>query len=227
MVRVFSNGELALRQHAVPQVVQVRTLRLVRILMKTIVSIPSATGVTKLLLGMSLFCLLVARPANADVDYRFALPANGAVSAFSIDLRFPDLLAPDGLMVFTLATSPEVASFSFTTPGLDAAISVVGLQITPTATLVGVSLRNAAFAPLLFTDAFPGDFFVFPRLPLDQGGFVSTSGTVVSILALDTATPIASLTVGPVTAVSAPATLWLLGLGLLGFGAATWRGRRT
>ena len=84
--------------------------------MKTIVSITSATGVTKLFLGMSLFCLFVARPANADVDYRFDLPANGAVSAFSIDLRFPDLLAPDGLLVLDLDTSPAVASFSFPLP---------------------------------------------------------------------------------------------------------------
>jgi hypothetical protein len=164
-------------------------------------------------LAVVLFCLSGPNLARADAIYDFSLPANGSVSAFSLRLTFPTLLPAGGLLIFDLANSPEVTSVIFTTPGFSPAQSVVGLQITPTATLVGVSLRNAAFAPLLFTVNFPADFFVFPRTPLTTGTFSSTSGTVVSVLPLATGTPTGTLTVTQTT-VPEPGTVLLFGFGL-------------
>ena len=158
-----------------------------------------------------LFCLSSANRASAAVIYDFSLPTNGAVSPFDIQLTFPDLLPADGLMVFPV-TSPVVTSLTFGTPGFTPAQSVIGLQITPTTTLFGVSLRNAMFAPLLFTIAFPGDFFVFNRTPLTTGTFSSASGNVASILPLTTGSPTGTLSV---TTVPEPSTVLLLGSGLL------------
>ena len=107
-----------------------------------------------------LLCLSSASLANADGIYSFSLPANGSVSAFSVQLTLPALLPPGGLGVVPL-TAPQV-TFTFTTPGLVAANSVIGLQVTPTATLVGVSLRNAVGQPFLVTNDFPGHFFFIP-----------------------------------------------------------------
>lgn len=162
-----------------------------------------------------LFCLSSAKLANATAIYDFNLPANGAVSSFDIELTFPDLLPAGGLLVIPV-TSPDVTSLSFTTPGLGP-FSVIGVQITPTATLFGVSLRNAAAAPLLFTVAFPGDFFVFDCTPLTTGTFSSVSGNVVSILPRATGSPVGTLTV---TSVPEPSSLLLLASGLL---CLAWR----
>jgi len=158
-----------------------------------------------------LFCLSSANLAHATAIYDFSLPANGAVSSFDIELTFPDLLPAGGLMVIPV-TSSQVTSLTFGTPGFSPAQSVIGLQITPTSTLFGLSLRNAAFAPLLLTNAFPGDFFVVNRTPLTTGTFSSVSGNVVSTLPLATGSPVGTLTV---TSVPEPSTVLLLGAGLL------------
>src|SRR5262245_39300319 len=157
-----------------------------------------------------LFCFSSTRLANATAIYDFNLPANGAVSAFDIELTLPDLLPADGLLVIPV-TSAEVTSLSFTAPGFVPAASVIGVQITPTATLFGVSLRNAAVAPLLFTVGFPTDFFVFDRTPLTMGTFPSVSGNVVSTLPLATGSPVGTLSV---TSVPEPSSLLLLVSGL-------------
>jgi hypothetical protein len=171
-----------------------------------------------------LFCLSSANRAHASAIYNFSLPTNGAVSSsFDIQLTFADLLPADGLLVIPV-TSPEVTSLTFGTPGFSPVQSVIGLQITPTSTLFGLSLRNAAFAPLLFTVAFPGDFFVFNRTPLTTGTFSSVSGNVVSTLSLATASPVGTLTV---TSVPEPSTLLLLGSGLLCIARRRLRNRRS
>jgi hypothetical protein len=169
-----------------------------------------------------LFCLSSANRAHASAIYNFSLPANGAVSSFDIQLTFADLLPADGLLVIPV-TSPEVTSLTFGTPGFSPVQSVIGLQITPTSTLFGLSLRNAAFAPLLLNVAFPGDFFVFNRTPLTTGTFSSVSGNVVSTLSLATANPVGTLTV---TSVPEPSTVLLLGSGFL-CGARRLRKRRS
>jgi hypothetical protein len=162
-----------------------------------------------------LACLLCANVANADAIYDFSLPANGSVSSFDVHLTFPNLLPADGLMVIGL-TSPQVTSLSFATPGFNPSASVIGLEITPTSTLVGVALANTASNLLLFTVNFPGDFFVFNRTPLATGTFSSVSGNVVSILPLATGSPTGTLTVTQTAAVPEPSTVLLLASGLLG-----------
>ena len=62
------------------------------------------------------FCLSTANLANADAIYNFSLPANGAVSAFDIQLTFPESTPGRRLLVFAV-TSPEVTSLTFETPG--------------------------------------------------------------------------------------------------------------
>jgi hypothetical protein len=147
--------------------------------------------------------------ANADAIYNFSLPANGAVSAFDIQLTFPELLPAGDLLVLPVAF-PEVTSLTFTTPGFTPALSVIGLQITPASTLFGVSLVSAA-APLLFTVNFPGDFFVFNRTPVTTGTFSSVSGNVVSVLPLDTGSPVGTLSVTTdAVSVPEPSTVVLL-----------------
>lgn len=167
-----------------------------------------------------LLCLSSASLARADAVYSFSLPANGAVSAFSFQLTVPFLLPP-GFGSLAL-TNPMVTSFSFTTPGLVPSQSVIGIQVSPTATFIGVSLRDAAFQPLLFTTNAPADFFSFPRLPLETGTFLSTSGNVVSILPLDTNTPVGTLTV---TTTPEPTTALLVVSGLSMAGLITLRRR--
>ena len=170
-----------------------------------------------------LFCLSSANLAHASAIYNFSLPANGAVSSFDIQLSAPDLLPADGLLVIPV-TSSVVTSLTFGTPGFSPVQSVIGLQITPTSTLVGLSLRNAAFAPLLLNVAFPDDFFVFNRTPLTTGTFSSVSGNVVSTLSLATANPVGTLTV---TSVPEPSTVLLLGSGLLCIARRRLRNRRS
>ena len=163
-----------------------------------------------------LFLLFSVKLARADAIYNFSLPANGEVSSLNLQIRAPTLLAPGGLIIIPL-TAPVVTT-TFPTPGFSPANSIVGLQITPTATLIGLALGSAT-APLLLTPAFPGDFFSFPRAPLSTGAFVSTSGTVTSSLALATPNPTAALTV---TDLPEPASALLLAFGLC---AAGWLGR--
>ena len=165
-----------------------------------------------------LFLLFSVKLARADAIYNFTLPANGEVSSLNLQIRAPTLLPPGGLIVIPL-TAPVVTT-TFPTPGFNPASSVVGLQITPTATLVGVALVGGALGePLLVTPTFPGDFFSFPRAPLSTGGFVSTSGRVTSFLSLVTPNPSGTLTV---TDLPEPASALLLALGLC---AAGWLGR--
>jgi hypothetical protein len=161
-----------------------------------------------------LICLSCAKPANADAIYDFSLPANGSVSALDIQLTFPGLLAAGGLNVIGL-TQPLVTSLSFPTPGFTPFLSVIGIQVTPTSTLIGLSLRNAMGGPLLFTNNFPGDFFVFNRTPLTTGTFSSVSGNVISILPLATGSPTGTLTVTQTATVPEPSTVLLFGSGLL------------
>jgi hypothetical protein len=154
--------------------------------------------------------LSTANLASADAIYNFSLPANGAVSAFDIQLTFPDLLPAGDLLVLPV-TFPEVTSLTFTTPGFTPALSVIGLQITPASTLFGVSLVNAVAAPLLFTVDFPGDFFVFNRTPVTTGTFSSVSGNVVSVLQLATGSPLGTLSVTTdAVSVPEPSTVVLL-----------------
>ncbi len=153
-----------------------------------------------------LFCLSNAHLANATAIYDFSLPENGSVSAFDIQLVFPDLLQPQGLLVIPV-TSPEVASLTFNTPGFTPGGSVIGLEITPSATLFGVALFNAAAEPLLLTVAYPADFFLFNRTPGATGTFSSVAGNVASALPLATSTPVGTLSV--TTSVPEPSTLIL------------------
>jgi hypothetical protein len=167
-----------------------------------------------------LFCLSSASLAHATAIYDFSLPENGSVSAFDIQLVFPDLLQPQGLLVIPV-TSPEVASLTFNTPGFTPGGSVIGLEITPSATLFGVALFNAAAEPLLFTVAYPADFFLFNRTPGTTGTFSSVAGNVASALPLATSTPVGTLSV--TTSVPEPSTLILLASGV--FGVAVFRRR--
>ena len=113
--------------------------------------------------GVALFfCMSSANLAKAGAIYDFSLAANGAVSAFDIQLTFPDLLQPGGLLVIPV-TSSVVTSLSFAMPGFTPGLSVIGLEITPLSTLFGVSLRDAANSPLLFTNL--ADSLCFDRTP--------------------------------------------------------------
>jgi PEP-CTERM motif-containing protein len=162
--------------------------------------------------GVALFfCLSSTNPANASAIYDFSLAANGAVSAFDIQLTFPDLLPAGGLLVIPV-TAPVVTSLTFATPGFNPAGSVIGLQITPPATLFGLALFSAT-DPLLLTVNYPLDFFVFNRAPVTTGTFSSVSGNVVSVRSLTTETPVGTLSV--TTSVPEPSTLLLLGSGVL------------
>lgn len=172
--------------------------------------------------SLRVFCglfllLFTAKLANADAIYDFSLPANGEISALSVQLRAPTLLPAGGLLIIP-ATAP-VLTINFPTTGFTPANSVIGFQVTPTATLVGLFLTSAN-GPLLLNQAFPGDFFSFPRTPLQTGGFASTSGTVMSVRTLATPNPNATLTV---TEVPEPASALFLLAGLCAAGRFAMR----
>jgi len=171
-----------------------------------------------------LICLWNPNTAEATGIYTFSLPANGAISALTIQITEPALLPADGLLVLSV-TDPLITILSFPTTGFNPATSVIGIQITPTVTQIGLALVDAASAPLLFTTNFPGDFFMFSRTPTGVGTFLSFSGNVVSSRTLGTSSPIAALTVTSTTAVPEPSTLFLLPFSLLGI-ASLYRLRK-
>lgn len=175
-----------------------------------------------MLLGLCLG-LGIANPASAAVIYDFNLPVNGAVGAFSVQLTFASLQTPSGLQVYGLSSAP-VTSFSSGTT-IDPLNSVIGFEVTPTATLIGVSLIDGA-TNVLFTVSYPNDFFVFNRTPTDIGLVNSTSGNVTSSLTLGTSTPGATLDVS-MSAVPEPTTSALSALGLLGFAGLLARKKRS
>jgi len=160
---------------------------------------------------VGLVCLWNPGTAAASAIYNFSLPANGAISALSIQLTEPALLPADGLIVLAL-TDPLVTGLSFPTSGFNPAASVIGVQITPTTTLIGLSLLDTSNSPLLFTTNYPADFFMFTRTPTSTGTFLSFSGNVVSSRTLATPTPTGSLTV--TTPVPEPSTWFMLGSSL-------------
>jgi PEP-CTERM motif len=168
-------------------------------------------------------CLVLgsARPAAASVVYDFSLAANGDVGAINIQLTLADFQPPtNGLINLFPLSAPEVSAFSSDIP-IDAASSVIGLDVTTTSTLVGIFLASAIGEVLLSTATGPEDFFVFDRTAAQVGTFLSSAGTVVSDFSLDTPTPTATLVV---TTVPEPASAVLLTLGVCC--AATWRRRR-
>ena len=162
-----------------------------------------------------LFCLWNTNTAAADSIYTFTLPANGAISALSIQITEPALLPSDGLLIIPV-TDPIVTLLIFPTTGFSPAASVIGIQITSTTTLIGVNLVDTGTVPLLLTVNFPSNFFMFSRTPTDVGTFLSFSGNVVSLRTLSTSAPTAALTVTSMTTVPEPSTLTLLGFSLIG-----------
>jgi hypothetical protein len=176
-----------------------------------------------LALGVLLLGTTTGNPADAAVIYDFSLPANGAVGPVTIQLGFPAAVpAGGGLGVFPL-TGPQVVSFTSGTP-IDPAASAVGFEVLSTSTLIGIALRNSADSSfVLSTISFPNDFFVFPRTPLQEGTFSSTSGTVFSDLSLVTSTPTGQLMVSET--VPEPAAVVMLSLGLAAGAGLVWRHR--
>jgi len=157
-------------------------------------------------------------PAAAAVIYDFSLPANGSVGAVNIQLTFAGFLPEAALGAYPLIT-PDVTAFSSGTP-VDASTSVAGVDVDAASTLFGMFLEAPGGGRVLYTALYPADFFVFGRTPTQTGTFLSSAGNVISDLALDMATPIATLVVTN-TAVPEPSTGLLLGLGCVG--VAAWR----
>lgn len=163
-------------------------------------------------------------PASAAVIFDFSLAANGDVGAIRFQLTLPDYPLPLGLQVID-PTDPIVTFFNSGTP-LDPTQSAIGLEITPTETLIGVAFFNAASEAVLLTEVYPDDFFVFGRTPTTSGLFSSLSGVVLSDFTLATTNPTASLLVTE-SAVPEPATGVLTGLAVLGVAGLFIRGRRS
>lgn len=170
--------------------------------------------------------LASANMAKAGAVYEFSLPADGAVGTLDIKLTFPALLPTGALSVIPL-TGSQVTSVTSGTP-IDLATSAIGIEVTPTTTLFGVALLNAAQALVLLnvtapSGASPGDFFVFSRTPAGTGAFTSTAGTVTSDSVLGTSTPVGTLDVSE-TSVPEPSSALFLTFGLMGI--SSWRLRR-
>lgn len=163
-------------------------------------------------------------PASAAVIFDFSLAANGDVGAIRFQLTLPDYPLPLGLQVID-PTDPIVTFFNSGTP-FDPTQSAIGLEITPTKTLIGVAFFNAASEAVLLTEVYPDDFFVFGRTPTTSGLFSSLSGVVLSDFTLATTNPTASLLVTE-SAVPEPATGVLTGLAVLGVAGLFIRGRRS
>ncbi len=180
----------------------------------------AATGLA-LCLGLT---AVGSTSASAAVLYDFSLAANGAVGPVRIVLSYPGFV-PEGVLDAFSLTDPRVVTATSGTP-IDAANSVVGLDVDPAATLFGLRLLQSGGAEVLLTVDYPADFFVFNRTPTQTGTFQSTSGLVRSSLAVDTRVPIATLVVRDDSApVPEPATIVFLGAAALG--AVVRRRRQT
>ena len=105
--------------------------------------------------GISLAVLFLgfggAPAARAGVVYDFSLAANGTAGAFDIQLFFPNPVTPAGLQVYSLSDPSVVLSYSYTGSALNLANSVIGFEVTPTATLFGLSLNETTSTVALFT----------------------------------------------------------------------------
>ncbi|WP_031494817.1 PEP-CTERM sorting domain-containing protein [Bryobacter aggregatus] len=172
-----------------------------------------------LLLTLSLG-LSAVKPAEAAVLYEFSLPANGDIGPVQVQFTFANFSATPNLVIVPANTS----SLTFLAdPLVSAGNSVLGLMIESTTTYFGIDLKTSSNQSVLYTPAYPTDFFTFTRGVAETGTFTAT-GYVTSHFGLDIAFPTATLTVSEISDVPEPATLSLVGICLVG--AAAWRKRK-
>ena len=174
-------------------------------------------------LGVALF-LLSSVPASAAVVYDLNLPANGNVDPIRIQVTLPTYLA-GSLTVFDV-NDPEVTEFS--AGGIPITLGVIGIEVLPSVTLVGVALADDLNRFATLNRDFPDDFFAFTRLVHQNGSFSSVSGTIEAELpyVLDSPTPTAQLDVSA-AAIPEPASVFTFGAGGIALCFLARRRRRT
>ena len=149
------------------------------------------------IVGKSLFCavlfLFAATASSAAVVYDLSLPENGNVDAIHVQLTVQGYLV-GGLDLFFVG-DPEVTLFSSGSTALP--FAVIGVAVSPSVTLFGAALADASGNFAVLNPNFPDDFFVFNRVPNQNGTFFSVSGNVAADppFMLDTTTPTAQLVV--------------------------------
>ncbi|HYI94629.1 MAG TPA: PEP-CTERM sorting domain-containing protein [Bryobacteraceae bacterium] len=165
---------------------------------------------------------MAATSVSAAVVYDLHLPANGNVDAIHVQVTLPTY-AINPLLIFDV-NDPEVTAYS--TGSLPLPFGVVGIDAQPLATLIGFALADDQSNFATLNPNYPGDFFVFNRLPDENGSFFSVAGTIAAVppYVLDTATPTAQLIVSAAP-IPEPASVLSFSTGAIIVGAILFRRR--